>query len=94
MVNVVLPPWWSDADLVIGPQGTHTPTGQHPWDIPFILLNNGLDYCFDLDGDPGTYHLWNYNCCHTTIGAAGACNVLIPAENDRPTEMDNYLDGL
>lgn len=79
--------------LRMGDQG-HTPTSQHAWDIPFILLDNGLTFCRALAASPGNYHLLNNNCCHKVIAASCSCGVNIPGDKDTPEKLHDYLSGL
>ena len=76
-----------------GPQG-HTSTSQHTWDIPFILLDNGLSYSRDLSISPGTYNVLLNNCCHKVIESSCTCGVNIPNDKTDPETLHDYLSGL
>ena len=88
--------YWGEAPGYVKPgqQFEHTPTSQHPWDIPFILLDNGLTYSKTLDASQGLYSLLGNNCCHKVIQAGGACGVAIPPDKTDPDKLHNYLDEL
>jgi len=79
--------------LVMGDQG-HAPTSQHTWNIPFILIDNGLTFCRDLAASPGIYDLYYNNCCDQVIASSCTCGVNIPGDKDTPTKLHDYLSGL
>ncbi len=79
--------------VVMGEQG-HTPTSQHTWDIPFLLLDDGLTYCRDLHASPGTYDVLVNNCCHKVIESSCTCGANIPNDKTDPEKLHDYLSGL